>query len=90
CCFIVSPHMLQRLATSAGPGLAATAGRTLRLTGNADFAKCAAETGSVARDLLPEDPSIAAKVAKAWADVGVSEEAPSMALLAWPISPAPM
>lgn len=55
---------------------------TERLTGNADFAKCAAETVSVARDLFPEDPSIAAKVAKAWADVGVLEEAPSTALLA--------
>src|ERR1700732_2695240 len=47
---------------------------TERLTGNADFAKCAAETVSVARDLFPEDSSIAAKVAKAWADVGVLEE----------------
>jgi Zn-dependent metalloprotease len=55
---------------------------TERLTGNADFAKCAAETVSVARDLFPEDPSIAAKVAKAWADVGVLEEAPTTALLA--------
>jgi len=55
---------------------------TERLTGNADFAKCATETVSVARDLFPEDSSIAAKVAKAWADVGVLEEAPSTALLA--------
>jgi Zn-dependent metalloprotease len=55
---------------------------TERLTGTADFAKCAAETVSVARDLFPEDSSIAAKVAKAWADVGVLEEAPSAALLA--------
>ncbi|MGH6836139.1 MAG: M4 family metallopeptidase [Methylocella sp.] len=55
---------------------------TERLTGNADFAKCAAETVSVARDLFPEDSSIAGKVAKAWADVGVLEEAPSTALLA--------
>jgi hypothetical protein len=47
---------------------------TERLTGTADFAKCAAETVSVARDLLPDDSSIAAKVAKAWADVGVLEE----------------
>ena len=53
-----------------------------RLTGTADFAKCAAETVSVARDLFPEDSSIAAKVAKAWADVGVLEEAPSTTLLA--------
>jgi len=55
---------------------------TERLTGTADFAKCATETVSVARDLFPEDSSIAAKVAKAWADVGVLEEAPSTALLA--------
>ena len=55
---------------------------TERLTGTADFAKCAAETVSVARDLFPEDSSIAAKVAKAWADVGVLEEAPTTALLA--------
>jgi Zn-dependent metalloprotease len=55
---------------------------TERLTGNADFAKCATETVSVARDLFPEDSSIAAKVARAWADVGVLEEAPSTALLA--------
>ena len=32
CCFIVPPHMLQRLATSGDPDLAETAGRTLRLT----------------------------------------------------------
>ena len=32
CCFIVPPHILQRLATSGDPNLAATAGRTLRLT----------------------------------------------------------
>jgi len=55
---------------------------TERLTGTADFAKCAAESVSVARDLFPEDSSIAAKVAKAWADVGVLEEAASTALLA--------
>jgi Zn-dependent metalloprotease len=55
---------------------------TERLTGTADFAKCATETVSVARDLFPEDSSIAAKVAKAWADVGVLEEAPTTALLA--------
>jgi Zn-dependent metalloprotease len=47
---------------------------TERLTANADFAKCAAETVSVARDLFPQDSSIAAKVAKAWTDVGVLEE----------------
>src|ERR1700720_4122907 len=32
CCFIIPPHMLQRLATSGDAGLAETAGRTLRLT----------------------------------------------------------
>src|SRR3984893_2121925 len=32
CCFIVPPNMLQHLATSGAPDLAATAGRTLRLT----------------------------------------------------------
>jgi Zn-dependent metalloprotease len=47
---------------------------TERLTANADFAKCATETVSVARDLFPEDPSIAQKVAKAWTDVGVLGE----------------
>jgi hypothetical protein len=31
-CFIVPPHMLQRLAMSGDPDLAETAGRTLRLT----------------------------------------------------------
>jgi hypothetical protein len=55
---------------------------TERLTGNAGFEKCATETVSVARDLFPEDSSIATKVAQAWADVGVLEEAPSTALLA--------
>jgi Zn-dependent metalloprotease len=55
---------------------------TERLTGTADFAKCATETVSVARDLFPADSSIAAKVAKAWTDVGVLEEAPTTALLA--------
>ena len=32
CCFIVPPHMLERLAASGDPALAETAGRTLRLT----------------------------------------------------------
>ena len=32
CCFIVPPHLLERLATSGDPNLATTAGRTLRLT----------------------------------------------------------
>ena len=44
---------------------------TQRLTSNANFAKCAAETVSVARDLHPDDPSIASRVAQAWIDVGV-------------------
>ena len=44
---------------------------TERLTSSADFAKCAAETISVARDLFPGDPSIAAHIAQAWIDVGV-------------------
>jgi Zn-dependent metalloprotease len=44
---------------------------TERLTAAADFAKCANETISVARDLYPHDPSIASRVAKAWVDVGV-------------------
>jgi Zn-dependent metalloprotease len=47
---------------------------TKRLNGTPDFAKFAAETVTVARDLFPEDPSIVEKVAKAWADVGVLEE----------------
>jgi Zn-dependent metalloprotease len=47
---------------------------TERLTGNANFARCATETVSVARDLFPNDASIAAKVANAWVDVGVIEE----------------
>lgn len=57
---------------------------TQRLTGSAGFAKCATETISVARDLFPDDPTIAAKVAQAWADVGVLEEAPALAGLAKP------
>ena len=44
---------------------------TERLTASADFAKCAAETVSVARDLFPQDLSIASRVAQAWVDVGV-------------------
>ena len=44
---------------------------TERLTAAADFAKCANETISVARDLYPQDPTIASRVAKAWVDVGV-------------------
>jgi Zn-dependent metalloprotease len=44
---------------------------TERLTASADFTKCAAETVSVARDLFPQDLSIASRVAQAWVDVGV-------------------
>jgi Zn-dependent metalloprotease len=55
---------------------------TQRLRGTSDFEQCARETVSVARDLFPEDSSIAAKVAQAWADVGVLAEAPSAAALA--------
>jgi Zn-dependent metalloprotease len=55
---------------------------TQRLTGNDDFEKCATETVSVARDLFPNDPAIAAKVAQAWTDVGVLEVAPASALVA--------
>lgn len=55
---------------------------TQRLTADAGFAKCATETVSVARDLFPEDPAIASKVAQAWTDVGVLEVAPASALIA--------
>jgi Thermolysin metallopeptidase, alpha-helical domain len=55
---------------------------TQRLTADGDFAKCATETVSVARDLFPEDPAIATKVAQAWTDVGVLEVAPASALVA--------
>lgn len=44
---------------------------TERLTASADFAKCAQETVSVARDLFPSDLTIAARVAQAWTEVGV-------------------
>ena len=44
---------------------------TERLTADADFRKCATETVSVARDLFPQDPSVASRVAQAWIDVGV-------------------
>jgi Zn-dependent metalloprotease len=44
---------------------------TERLTSSADFEKCARETISVARDLYPSDPSISARIAQAWIDVGV-------------------
>jgi Zn-dependent metalloprotease len=55
---------------------------TERLTGSSDFAKCAMETVSVARDLFPQDASISAKIAKAWADVGIIEETSPVAALA--------
>jgi hypothetical protein len=44
---------------------------TERLTADGDFEKCARETVSVARDSYPADPTIAAKIAQAWVDVGV-------------------
>jgi Zn-dependent metalloprotease len=44
---------------------------TQRLKGEADFAKCAWETISVARDFIDNDTAV--KVAKAWTDVGVIE-----------------
>jgi subtilisin len=49
---------------------------TERLTSTADFRKCAEETISVARDLYPNDISIAQKVADAWVRVGVLEAVP--------------
>jgi hypothetical protein len=55
---------------------------TQRLTGNASFEVCARETVSVARDLFPQDPSIATKVAQAWVEAGVLEESPQDAALA--------
>jgi Zn-dependent metalloprotease len=55
---------------------------TQRLTGTAGFEECARETVSVARDLFPEDPSIATKIAQAWTDVGVLEQAPQEAAFA--------
>jgi Zn-dependent metalloprotease len=55
---------------------------TQRLTGNAGFEVCARETVSVARDLFPQDPSIATKVAQAWVEVGVLQESPQDAALA--------
>ena len=55
---------------------------TQRLTGNVGFEECARETVSVARDLFPDDTSIATKVAQAWTDVGVLVEAPKEAALA--------
>ncbi len=50
---------------------------TERLTSTADFGKCADETISVARDLFPDDPSIARKVAEAWVSVGVIDAVPA-------------
>jgi thermolysin metallopeptidase-like protein len=59
---------------------------TERLTAQADFLKCANETVSVARDLYPQDASIANRVAKAWADVGVLS-APGAAVAAIALAP---
>ena len=53
---------------------------TERLTAAADFRKCAQETISVARDLFPQDLSIASRVAKAWIDVGVISEPDAVAI----------
>jgi hypothetical protein len=50
---------------------------TERLTSTADFRKCANETISVARDLYPDDISIAQKVADAWVRVGVLDAVPA-------------
>jgi Zn-dependent metalloprotease len=61
---------------------------TERLTASADFAKCAAETISVARDLFPQDPSIAARVTQAWIDVGVMDSQSTMVASAATASPA--
>jgi Zn-dependent metalloprotease len=53
---------------------------TERLTAAADFRRCAQETISVARDLYPQDPLIARRVAKAWVEVGVMSEADVVAI----------
>ena len=53
---------------------------TERLTAAADFQKCARETISVARDLFPQDLSIASRVAQAWTDVGVIGEPEALAI----------
>jgi len=63
---------------------------TERLTAAADFAKCAAETISVARDLFPSDDSVARKVADAWSAVGIGGGTSAViATAAQPIAPAP-
>ena len=51
---------------------------TERLNSSGDFEKCARETVSVARDLFPDDPSIATRIAQAWMDVGVLDPADAM------------
>jgi hypothetical protein len=61
------------------------------MTAQADFLKCAHETVSVARDLYPQDPSIADRVAKAWSDVGVLTAPSAVATpIAAPPAPAPV
>ena len=50
---------------------------TQKIAADADFAKFAHETVSVAKELYPGDPSIAARVGKAWADVGVLADIPA-------------
>jgi hypothetical protein len=63
---------------------------TERLTSSADFEKCARETISVARDLFPSNPSIAATIAQAWTDVGVIAAGDAMvASVATAAAPAP-
>jgi hypothetical protein len=51
---------------------------TERLTSSTDFAKCANETISVARDLFPSDPAIASRIAQAWVDVGVLSQSDAL------------
>lgn len=50
---------------------------TQRTTSDADFSKFANETVSAARELFPDDPSIAMKVGEAWTDVGVLTAGPT-------------
>jgi Zn-dependent metalloprotease len=50
---------------------------TQKTAPDADFAKFAHETVSVAKELYPRDPTIAARVQKAWADVGVVADVPA-------------
>jgi hypothetical protein len=86
----ISRSSARRKRSAAAPGTSpAGSGMspTERLTAQADFLKCANETVSVARDLYPQDASIADRVAKAWADVGVLS-APGAAVSAVAFAPA--